>query len=165
RLAPAGRAARSTTTAACWAGRRRAHGLPPAAARSPRPARVRRVRRSRARLARPAGRTRRPRGPGREPLRLWRPCGHASVPLPPHGRDCHDMENDRNMLAKGLQVLQYLVEHPEHESGVSDVARALGLPVSTAHRLLGTLLATDWVSRAPHSSSYRLGPQVLNAAE
>ncbi|WP_420111164.1 IclR family transcriptional regulator [Pseudactinotalea sp.] len=69
------------------------------------------------------------------------------------------------MLAKGLQVLQYLVEHPEHESGVSDVARALGLPVSTAHRLLGTLLATDWVSRAPHSSSYRLGPQVLNAAE
>lgn len=75
------------------------------------------------------------------------------------------MESERNMLAKGLQVLQYLVEHPEHESGVSDVARAVNLPVSTAHRLLGTLLASDWVARAPHSSAYRLGPQVLHAAE
>lgn len=68
-----------------------------------------------------------------------------------------------SMLAKGLRVLQHLVQHPGGE-GVSDIARAQNLPVSTTHRMLAELVATGWVSRSP-SASYRLGPQVLLAAE
>ena len=72
------------------------------------------------------------------------------------------MESD-SMLAKGLRVLQHLVQHPTG-AGVSDIARARDLPVSTVHRMLSELVATGWVSRSP-SATYRLGPQVLLAAE
>lgn len=73
------------------------------------------------------------------------------------------MENERNMLTKGLQVLQHLSDRPEGD-GVSGVARAIGVPVSTAHRLLATMTSTDWVARTP-GATYRLGLQVLRAAE
>ncbi|MGC0142158.1 IclR family transcriptional regulator [Sanguibacter sp. Z1732] len=67
------------------------------------------------------------------------------------------------MLAKGLRVLQHLMQHP-HGQGVSAIARAQNLPVSTTHRMLTTLVATDWVTRSP-SATYRLGPQMFLAVE
>lgn len=72
---------------------------------------------------------------------------------------------ERNMLGKGLQVLQYLVEHPDRGSGVTEVANAIGVPVSTAHRLLATLVANSWAAKSEGSAKYRLGPQVLRAAD
>lgn len=68
-----------------------------------------------------------------------------------------------SMLAKGLRVLQHLMQHP-HGQGVSAIARAQNLPVSTTHRMLTTLVATDWVTRSP-SATYRLGPQMFLAVE
>ncbi|MGC0251795.1 IclR family transcriptional regulator [Pseudactinotalea sp. Z1748] len=72
------------------------------------------------------------------------------------------METD-SMLAKGLRVLRHLMQHP-HGQGVSTIARAQNLPVSTTHRMLSTLVATNWVTRSP-SATYRLGPQMFLAVE
>ncbi|OYN84096.1 IclR family transcriptional regulator [Parenemella sanctibonifatiensis] len=71
----------------------------------------------------------------------------------------------RNMLGKGLEILQYLVEHSDRGCGVTEVANAVGVPVSTAHRLLATLVASSWAARSEGSTKYRLGPQVLRAAD
>lgn len=74
------------------------------------------------------------------------------------------MENEPNMLSKGLGVMAHLAEHPAG-CGTSEVARALGYPVSTAHRLLATLVAEGWAAQVPGTTRYRLGTRVLHAAE
>lgn len=73
--------------------------------------------------------------------------------------------SERNMLGKGLDVLSHLVDHPDRPMGVSEVARAVGVPVSTAHRLLATLVRQGWVARTEQGSGYRLGSYVLKAAD
>jgi len=51
-------------------------------------------------------------------------------------------------LAKGMAVLEYLVEQAR-PCGVSDVARALDLAASNAHRTLQSLVALGYVRRSP----------------
>ena len=55
-------------------------------------------------------------------------------------------------LAKGLTVLEWLVRE-QRASGVSAVARALGLARSNAHRTLQTLVACGW-ARQDSSGAY-----------
>jgi len=57
-------------------------------------------------------------------------------------------------LAKGLGVIEWLARQPG-ESRVTDVARALGLARSNAHRTLQTLVACGWAVQNPASSAYR----------
>src|SRR6186713_264904 len=57
-------------------------------------------------------------------------------------------------LAKGLGVIEWLARQPG-ESRVTDVARALGLARSNAHRTLKTLVACGWAVQNPASSAYR----------
>ena len=59
-------------------------------------------------------------------------------------------------LAKGLLVLDWLVRQ-QRECRVVDVAQALGLARSNAHRTLQTLLECGWVVQNPANSSYRAG--------
>ena len=57
-------------------------------------------------------------------------------------------------LVKGLGLLEWLARQPR-ECGVSDVARALGLARSNAHRTLQTLVACGWAEQNPATSAYR----------
>lgn len=54
----------------------------------------------------------------------------------------------RDPLAKGLQVLDALVDHPEGTLGVRELAAMLGTAPSTTHRVLAMLTDTGMVSRA-----------------
>ena len=59
-------------------------------------------------------------------------------------------------LAKGLHLLEWLARE-RRECSVSEVARALGLARSNAHRTLQTLVACGFAVQNPHSSAYRAG--------
>jgi IclR family transcriptional regulator, acetate operon repressor len=50
------------------------------------------------------------------------------------------------------------------ERGVSDIARASGLTISTTHRLLGALQVHDLVEQDAKHGGYRLGPGLLRLA-
>lgn len=64
------------------------------------------------------------------------------------------------MLEKGLSILETLGGHP-NGVGVSQVAREVGLPVSTVHRLLATLVKRGFVSFDSESRRYYLGLRVF----
>lgn len=57
-------------------------------------------------------------------------------------------------LAKGLSVLEWLARQ-QRDCRVTDVAQALGLARSNAHRTLQTLLECGWVVQDADSSAYR----------
>jgi IclR family acetate operon transcriptional repressor len=60
-------------------------------------------------------------------------------------------------LVKALDVLLALEQSPEGR-GVTDIARALGLPKSAVHRLLVTFQACGFVQQQAQTSRYTLGP-------
>ncbi|HLZ57313.1 MAG TPA: IclR family transcriptional regulator [Ktedonosporobacter sp.] len=60
------------------------------------------------------------------------------------------------MLAKGLTLLVTLGQYPDG-IGLSDLARQVGMPVSTAHRLLATLSAFGFVHFDADYRRYSLG--------
>src|SRR5215813_3346999 len=60
-------------------------------------------------------------------------------------------------LVKALHVLLALEQSPAGR-GVTDIARALGLPKSAVHRLLVTFQACGFVQQQPDTSRYTLGP-------
>src|SRR5919108_744213 len=60
-------------------------------------------------------------------------------------------------LVKALDVLLALEQSPEGR-GVTDIARALGLPKSAVHRLLVTFQACGFVQQQAKTSRYTLGP-------
>lgn len=61
-----------------------------------------------------------------------------------------------NSVRNALGILTLLSE--VDEVGVSDVARHMGLGMSTAHRLLATLKAQGYVRQTVRTRKYRLGP-------
>ena len=74
-------------------------------------------------------------------------------------------------LVKGLGLLEWLTRQ-QRECGVSEVARALRLTRSNAHRTLQTLVACGWATQSAATSAYRpslrlfeLGAQVGAAAD
>lgn len=72
-------------------------------------------------------------------------------------------------LIKALRVLLALADSGEAGRGVTEVARALGLPKSAVHRLLVTFREYGFVQQAANHGRYTLGPTVarlgLRAAE
>jgi DNA-binding IclR family transcriptional regulator len=65
-----------------------------------------------------------------------------------------------DMLGRGLRLLTVLADHPSG-MGVSAAARSAGLPVSSAHRLLGRLAAERFVAYDEDTRRYSLGVRVL----
>lgn len=59
-------------------------------------------------------------------------------------------------LAKGLAVLEWLARQ-QRECRVVEVAQALGLARSNAHRTLQTLVECGWASQNESTSAYRAG--------
>jgi DNA-binding IclR family transcriptional regulator len=66
-------------------------------------------------------------------------------------------------VARTLAVLTVMAE-AGGAVGVTDVARALGLPTSTSHRLLDLLRGAGFVERDATQRRYRLGLQFLRVA-
>lgn len=58
-------------------------------------------------------------------------------------------------LEKGLSILSYLAEHPQG-APISDIARALDLPVSGVHRLLKELESLGYTIQTRGHGDYRL---------
>ena len=62
-------------------------------------------------------------------------------------------------LDRALDLLEALAS--TDELGVSEVAAKTGLVPSTAHRLLGTLVARGYAAQSPNSGRYLLGYKLL----
>lgn len=63
-------------------------------------------------------------------------------------------------IARSLSVLRVLRD-AEEDVGVTDIAHALGLNASTAHRILRALVAAGYVAQNAHSERYRLGREAF----
>ena len=63
---------------------------------------------------------------------------------------------------RAFAVLRQVASEP---GGISDVARAVGLPVSTVARLLGTLESLGAVVRIDHSGTYGIGAGIRALAD
>ena len=66
-------------------------------------------------------------------------------------------------MARTLAVLTVMAERGG-SVGVTDLSKALGLPMSTSHRLLDLLRGAGFVERDPAERRYRLGLQFLRVA-
>ncbi len=71
---------------------------------------------------------------------------------------------ERNPIQKALKVLAYLIQSTTAETGVRDLAAALRISPSSAHRLLGALADEGLVQQLPSSGRYVLGLEMLRLA-
>ncbi|MEZ5375156.1 MAG: IclR family transcriptional regulator [Acidimicrobiales bacterium] len=65
-----------------------------------------------------------------------------------------------SQLGRAASILRALEDHPEGRMA-ADVALDVGLPRSTAHRLLQNLVAEDLVVQVVDGRRYRLGPTLI----
>jgi IclR family mhp operon transcriptional activator len=70
-----------------------------------------------------------------------------------------DDRQEVKSLKKALRVLK--VMNQKGDATVSDIASAIGVPRTTAYRLLETLATEGYIERQPHSPYYRLTSEVL----
>lgn len=68
--------------------------------------------------------------------------------------------NSKGRLERGLTLLSALGDYPEGV-GVSELARKVGLPVSTVHRLMSVLVAEGYASFDPDRRRYFLSLEVF----
>lgn len=67
-----------------------------------------------------------------------------------------------NSVSNALRALEHLVEHGE--TGVSELARALGISPGGAHRLLATLAEARFADQNVDNRKYRPGSRILELA-
>lgn len=70
----------------------------------------------------------------------------------------------RDMVGKALSLLTLLGEHP-HGAVASALARESGFPLSTAHRLLGTLVREGYAKFDPTTRQYTVGLRIFQLAQ
>ncbi|WP_442785291.1 IclR family transcriptional regulator [Amycolatopsis sp. H20-H5] len=68
------------------------------------------------------------------------------------------------MIGKALRLLSLLGSYPDGV-GISELSRAAGYPVSTTHRLLGSLAAEGFVRNDPKSKRYALGLRLFELGQ
>jgi DNA-binding IclR family transcriptional regulator len=71
---------------------------------------------------------------------------------------------DRNPITKVLRALSWLIQEPSGSTGVREMATALGLSPSSAHRLLTALADEGFVRQDAASSKYHLGVEFYRLA-
>lgn len=64
-------------------------------------------------------------------------------------------------VARALRIVELLISEPEHELGITQIARALSIGKSTAHQLVATLVAHGFLDQVETSARYRLGPRLM----
>jgi IclR family transcriptional regulator, acetate operon repressor len=67
-------------------------------------------------------------------------------------------------VERALELLEALAE-PGEAKGVSELARATGLPVATIHRLLATMVSRGYVRQDAGSHKYTLGSHLIRLGE
>ena len=60
--------------------------------------------------------------------------------------------------SRAVEILYYLTAHPRRAFTLSELVRALGINVSSAHAILAVLTDTGLVIRDPVHKTYVLGP-------
>jgi DNA-binding IclR family transcriptional regulator len=71
-----------------------------------------------------------------------------------------DVRSGAQSVERALAVLRCF-EHADRSLGVSEIAAATGLTVSTAHRLTRALCAGGILMQDPRSERYQLGPTIV----
>ena len=71
---------------------------------------------------------------------------------------------NRDMVGKALSLLTLLGDHP-HGAVASALARESGFPLSTAHRLLGTLVREGYAKFNPTTRQYTVGLRIFQLAQ
>ncbi|MBN9049940.1 MAG: IclR family transcriptional regulator [Rhizobiales bacterium] len=64
-------------------------------------------------------------------------------------------------VARALRIVELLINEPEHELGITQIARALSIGKSTAHQLVATLAAHGFLDQVETSARYRLGTRLM----
>jgi IclR family acetate operon transcriptional repressor len=67
-------------------------------------------------------------------------------------------------VERALELLEVLAD-PGELKGVSELARATGLPVATIHRLLATMVSRGYVRQDTSSHKYTLGSHLIRLGE
>jgi IclR family acetate operon transcriptional repressor len=67
-------------------------------------------------------------------------------------------------VERALELLEALAE-PGEAKGVSELARATGLPVATIHRLLATMVSRGYVRQDAGSHKYTLGSHLIRLGD
>src|SRR5450755_34703 len=67
----------------------------------------------------------------------------------------HPVDTDAQSVQTALEVLELLMR--ENEVEVSDIAQRMGVPETTAHRLLSAICARDLAKHNPDTGRYQLG--------
>ena len=70
----------------------------------------------------------------------------------------------RDALGKSLRLLRWMLKAPGDEWGVRELAHAVGLPPSTAHRLLASLEHEGLIESNPDNDRYRIGLEFYHMA-
>ncbi len=73
-----------------------------------------------------------------------------------------DSRQEIKSLKKALRALTFM--NQKGDATVTDVARAVGIPRTTAHRVLATLASEGYVEKQPPSDYYRLTSRVQKLA-
>jgi len=60
-----------------------------------------------------------------------------------------------------VELLEYLAARPDHPARLGEISDALTMPRSSAHALLRTLVAQDWVRSDPTGTLYGIGVRAL----
>lgn len=76
------------------------------------------------------------------------------------GGPADSKSSGRDVVAKALGLLTRLGDHP-NGAAAAELARECKLPLSTAHRLLGSLVRDGYLEFEPQSRRYMLGLQVF----
>lgn len=69
--------------------------------------------------------------------------------------------NTVQSIERALTILEILPSDPEEGLGVTEIAERLGLPVSTAHRIVSTLVRRGFVLQDGEKGKYRIGYKTL----
>lgn len=89
---------------------------------------------------------------------------HAAPPATPESTDAAAPANSRDPVHKALQVLRWVIDSPDEECGVRQIARSLGWPPSTVHRALTHLESNGLVTSVGDNGEYSLGLEMFRLA-
>lgn len=76
----------------------------------------------------------------------------------------HDGSGTVQSIQRALSLLEAL-EDSRGEVGIAELSKRVRLHVSTAHRILATLVARGYARQSPETGRYALGAKALNLAE
>jgi DNA-binding IclR family transcriptional regulator len=70
----------------------------------------------------------------------------------------------RQPIRKAMQILAHMVDSPGPDCGVRELARDMGLPAATVHRILSALADEDFVTSDDLTGRWSLGPEFWRLA-